>query len=37
MSEDVGQDQTPKFERVNSMFNVFKVASGYNQRQFHTT
>ena len=24
-SEDVAQDQNPKFVRVNSMFNVFKV------------
>ena len=25
MSEDVAQDQNPKFLRVNSMFNVFEV------------
>ena len=24
-SEDVAQDQNPKFVRVNSMFNVFEV------------
>ena len=37
MSEDVAQDQNPKFVRVNSIYNVFEVASGYNQRQFHTS